>query len=112
MKYKFLAKSSGGEPYQVIFICEENKLTVTCNCKAGIFNKSCKHKLALLQGDTSMLQNANSEVELGELQKAVSSSSYPELLEQIHHAKVAVDEAKTNLSKTKKSLEKAMKEGA
>lgn len=112
MRYEFLAKSSGTEPYQVVFTCVENKLTITCNCKAGIFNKLCKHKLALLRGDTGMLHNTDSESALREFQDIVTSTSYPELLQNIRRAEIASDEAKRNLRKTKKLLEKAMKEGA
>ncbi len=54
MKYELNAKSSGNEPYQVLFTFHEDKLTITCNCQAGVFNKLCKHKLALLNGNVAL----------------------------------------------------------
>lgn len=112
MKHEFLVKSSGTEPYLVAFNFSDGKLSITCNCKAGIFHQLCKHKLALLQGDSAMLHDSSSEPDLRKLQELISSTSYPELLQEIHQATVQADEAKKHLSKTKKLLGKAMKEGA
>jgi hypothetical protein len=112
MVYEFLAKSSGSTPYQVVFTHADNKLGATCNCGAGIFGKLCKHKLALLQGDTSMLFEPAAEVQLQELLVVVKQTSYPEILADIRQAELAESEAKKNLDKRKKTLEKALKEGA
>ncbi len=112
MKYEFLAKSSGTDPYQVVFTLDDRKLRVTCNCKAGIFGKLCKHKLALLRGDADMLFQIDGETNLKELLTIVPSTAYPELLEQIRRNEIAADEAKRVLQRSKKALEKSMKEGA
>lgn len=112
MNYEFLTKSSGSSPYQVVFTHTNNKLGATCNCGAGIFGKLCKHKLALLQGDMSMLLDPASEVKLQELLAVVKQTTYPQLLADIRQAELAESEAKKNLDKRKKTLEKAMKEGA
>ncbi len=59
-----------------------------------------------------MLHNSELEPNLRKLQKLIHSTSYPELLQEINQAMVNADKAKKHLSKTKKVLAKAMKEGA
>ena len=112
MKYEFLAKSSGEEPYQVVFIFDEEKLSITCNCKAGVFGKFCKHKLALLTGDTNMLSEPEQLESLKEVLNQIPATAYPELIDQVHSAELKADEAKRALQKAKRLLEKAMKNGA
>jgi len=58
---EILAKSSGDAPYNVIFACSDNRLTVTCNCKAGIFGQLCKHKTELMAGDSTRLFDASEQ---------------------------------------------------
>ncbi|MBN2271037.1 MAG: hypothetical protein JXN61_10505 [Sedimentisphaerales bacterium] len=54
-KLTLRAKSSEGEPYNVDFIVDNGRLSVYCNCKAGIFGQLCKHKTELIGGDESRL---------------------------------------------------------
>jgi hypothetical protein len=55
MKAKLLAKSSSGEPYDVEFTVDGELVRVFCHCQAGVLQQMCKHKLALITGDTKML---------------------------------------------------------
>jgi len=112
MKYEFNAKSSGDEPYQVTFIFDNGTLAITCSCKAGIFGKLCKHKTALVTGDSSMLADPEQSESLKELLNQIPATAYPELIDQMHSAELKADEAKRALQKAKKLLEKAMKNGA
>jgi uncharacterized Zn finger protein len=112
MNYPFLAKSSGTEPYQVVFHFADGLLTATCNCQAGVFSKLCKHKLALLQGDEAMLFNPSESQQLRELSSLVQKTAYPKLLDEIHQAELALTKAKKLVDRNKKLLEKAFKEGA
>lgn len=112
MKYEFLAKSSRTVPYLVVFTHSENGVSATCNCQAGVFGKLCKHKLALLQGDSSMLFDPTEDQQLLELSALVQKTSYPKFLSEIHQAELAQIKAKKILDQNKKLLEKALKEGA
>jgi len=112
MSYEFLAKSSGDNPYQVVFIFSDQKLSITCNCKAGIFGKLCKHKTALLAVDTGMLAKPEQSEALREISTKIQATTYPQLIEQLKQAETKADEAKKNLSRVKKQLERSMKEGA
>ena len=55
MKAILLAKSSSGDPYQIEFLAGGDSVRVFCHCQAGMLQIMCKHKLALLKGDQSML---------------------------------------------------------
>jgi uncharacterized Zn finger protein len=112
MNHEFLAKSSGTTPYQVVFTHADSRLGATCNCPAGIFGKLCKHKLALLHGDASMLFDPNANPRLLKLSQLVQETAYPRLLAEIHQAEIALAKAKKLVDQSKKLLEKALKEGA
>ena len=59
--------SSAGEPYNVKFSLNENKLKVLCDCPAGIYGKLCKHKIGLLANDASLLFNKTDHKSLQKL---------------------------------------------
>src|SRR4051794_27594852 len=64
MRTTLLAKSSSGDPYELIFELSDNGLlTATCCCAAAHVGQLCKHVLALLGGDCSMLFNPAAETE-------------------------------------------------
>jgi hypothetical protein len=55
MKATLLAKSSSGDSYNVEFAADGECVRVFCHCQAGVLQQMCKHKLALITGDTKML---------------------------------------------------------
>jgi len=62
-KITLLAKSSSGdEPYFVDFLLKHGSLSVHCSCKAGEYGQLCKHKLALVTCDESMLYDKEQAV--------------------------------------------------
>jgi hypothetical protein len=67
MKVTLLAKSSSGESYQVEFLVDGDSVRVFCHCQAGVLQQMCKHKLALLQGDASMLFDSTQVSVLSEI---------------------------------------------
>lgn len=55
-KITLLAKSSSSKtPYKVEFTAHGPSVMVYCHCKAGVQRWMCKHKLALILGDSNML---------------------------------------------------------
>ena len=75
MKLTLLAKSSGDAPYEVDFVVEEGKLTVRCNCRAGIFGQLCKHKTELLAGERSRLYDPSQADELEDVQTLLAGAN-------------------------------------
>ena len=84
METSILAKSSSGEPYNVWFTWEDGKLGVFCNCKAGEYNKFCKHKWELLSGNEEMLYDKNQSDELAKITKLVSKTDFESLYDKIN----------------------------
>jgi hypothetical protein len=76
MKLTIFAFSSTGESYPVEFSDESGNLRVFCHCQAGSFQQMCKHKIALLKGDRSMLFDQTQEKLLN---KVFSSPAYSAL---------------------------------
>ena len=46
-----LVKGSSSDPYELTFIKDGASLTALCTCPAGSFGNSCKHRVAVLNGD-------------------------------------------------------------
>ena len=46
-------KGSSSDPYELIFIKDGDSLTALCNCPAGTFGNLCKHRVAILDGDSA-----------------------------------------------------------
>jgi len=56
----FLVKGSTTKPYEITFIKDGSSLTALCTCPAGQFGNSCKHRVAILDGDASAISSDNS----------------------------------------------------
>lgn len=104
------AKSSSGDHYEVIFEVSDT-IKVSCNCKAGVFGKLCKHKTGLLSGDHSLLYDLKEGQLLDELMKFVEKSTYSSLINELKSTEQAVADAKRREKKVKDSLEFALKDG-
>ena len=100
--------SDGDSSYVVEFVFDEGSLTVHCECPAGEFGKSCRHKLGLLQGDFSILANSDEKPLLDNVRQWVEKSKLNELLATLRSAEAAEKAAKASLAVAKKRLEKAM----
>lgn len=112
MQHDLLVNSSDGETtYVVQFIFEAKKLSVFCTCSAGEFGKICKHKLALLNGDRSLLVDDSDALGFVEVQGWIKQSEWPTLLSLFNEGEEKFKIAQTELAKTKKKVEAAMKNG-
>ena len=105
------AKSSSGEPYDVVFTNQGDSFTVFCTCQAGVHGKLCKHKTQLLQGDESMLQNPGEVSALAEIRSWVQTSECADLLVEYSVIKKEIEAAKSKEQKFRRTLEDAMKKG-
>src|SRR6266446_2278697 len=100
MKTTLLAKSSSGEPYKVEFMTDETCVRVFCHCQAGVLQQMCKHKLALIKGDTKMPFDSKQEMLLSEVlawpqfsDLKVRTGEYEKKLKEIEFAKVELAKA-------------------
>ena len=96
MKLTILASSSSGGSYDVEFLDDNGVLRIFCHCQAGSMQQMCKHKLAFLKGDRTMLYNREQEKLLAEV---LSSPTYPALRRRL-------DEYEEQLTKVEREMRK------
>ena len=108
----FQVKSSDGVSfYNVVIDSKKGKLAISCDCAAGLLGKLCKHKEKIVECEVSILRDRAQEKVLLELESEFRSSSFSKLLNDVKAAEKMLDRAKSELSASKRALEKAMKEG-
>jgi len=105
------AISSSGEPYNVKFIFNNNKLTVSCDCPAGIYGKLCKHKIGLLANDISLLFDKSDQESLQKISNIVKNSNYEKMMSEYNITKREIEMAQKKEKKIKEQLEQALKTG-
>jgi hypothetical protein len=98
------ARSSTGEPYDVVFCEHDNHLYVLCSCNAGINYTLCKHRIDLIEGDRSRLHTEPPDEDWHAVQSLVAAYGLGKALNQIRAAEVAVEEAKEQVKMLKTNL--------
>jgi hypothetical protein len=103
--------SSTDEPYDVHFEFSDNKFKVHCNCLAGIYGKLCKHKIGLLDGDSSILFNKTNCEILEQINEIVRKSKYTEIMSSYNIIKKEIEVAQKKEKKLKEQIEQFFKTG-
>jgi uncharacterized Zn finger protein len=101
-----LVKGSSADPYELIFIKDGASLTAICTCPAGSFGNLCKHRVAILDGDTSAVVGDDASkvpTVVGWLSGTDVESALAEL-----RAVIAAKAPKEDLAAAKRVLAKAM----
>ncbi len=57
----FLVKGSSSDAYEITFIKDGNSLTALCTCPAGTYGNLCKHRVAILDGNTKAISSGNAD---------------------------------------------------
>ena len=102
-----LAKSSSGEPYEVRFEQLGDRLTAQCGCAAGDQQQLCKHIIAFLTGDCSMLFHPDQEPELLDTLKLANAAG---IIADYDDLQLELNRLDFELKQTKQSVEKARRE--
>ena len=97
--------------YTVDFELGNGKLIVQCDCPAGAFGKLCKHKLQLLAGDLVNLANPAQEDDYREVMNWIRQSPLPNMIDQVSLFEKDLEKIKIHLSRLKKNLEVALRDG-
>ena len=103
----FAKSSSGGAPYSVNFVFEQDLLTVHCDCPAGRFGKFCKHKIRMLQEDYDILSDSDDENQcdrLTEISNWIQKSEFLNLIFERSKFKTALREAQEKLDQVKREM--------
>lgn len=109
MKVTILAFSSSGGSYPVEFSDDSGILRVFCHCQAGTMQQMCKHKLALLKGDSKMLYDPTQEKLL---QDVLTSKAYPTLKRSLDTYETELAEIEREMAKLKEREKKLKTEFA
>jgi hypothetical protein len=107
MKVTIQALSSSGGSYAIDFLDDGGVLRVFCHCPAGELQQMCKHKLALLKGETKLLYQPSDETVLKQI---LSSRAYPALKERLDAYEAELMIVEREMAKLK-DREKKLKTG-
>jgi hypothetical protein len=113
MKITLLVKSSSmpGVGYEVVFKNVNDIITIKCNCRAGELTKLCKHKLALIRGDSSILMDDDENYNFIKVKEWIKNSAFSQLIIELDLAEKALAEKQLEIRKIKDILEVAMRRG-
>jgi len=106
---RFQVQGSAAEPYVVTFINRGNgNLSAHCTCPAGENGQYCKHRIAILNGDTAAIVSGN-EHEVSMLASWFVGSDIESALKELATAERELERAKKEVSRLKKRLAEAMR---
>ena len=105
-QYRFHVRGSSGQ-YEVTFTKEGDQVMTSCTCQAGEHGLHCKHRIAIIMGDSSNILSEN-ESQVETIKEMIKGTILEKALVQFEQARKACDLAQTQLSKAKKALAKAM----
>jgi len=103
MKLTILATGSSGS-YPVEFSDESGVLRVYCHCEAGTFQQMCKHKLALLKGDRTMLYDPTQDRLLNDVLESPAYFALKPRLDEYEKQLVGIEREIAKLGEHKKTL--------
>jgi uncharacterized Zn finger protein len=106
----FMVKGSGSDPYEVVFLRKDTKVSALCTCQAGQNGQHCKHRISLLQGDASAALDVLPE-QMVQLQQWLVGSNLEAPLAKLATAETEPDKAKkkADVMTAKKALARAMR---
>lgn len=104
---KFLVQGSSLEPYEVTFYFEGQNITVSCTCQAGEFGQICKHRINILNDDSSKIVSGN-KTEINEVRQKIKGTPLESKLTQLNYEEMQFEMFKKKLATTKKEIAKIM----
>lgn len=103
----FQVKGSAEEPYVVTFAHDAGDLKASCTCPAGVYGNYCKHRIAILSGDSSAIVSENRE-EIAMVQDWLESSPLAQAMQELEDAERHFLNAKNLLKHAKRNVGKTM----
>jgi hypothetical protein len=103
----FQVKGSSSEPYEVIFIKDGDSLTALCSCPAGQYGNFCKHRIAILEGDSKAIVSSNAD-RATTIVNWLQGTDVAAALSEFRGIEKAGDQAKSVLVAAKRKLARAM----
>lgn len=97
-----IKSSSSKETYIVTFKLQDNLISVNCNCKAGQMKTLCKHRLNIIDGNFSSLEELNQSSELEETLNSIGLENFSNLFKELNQ----VEEELKTLTQQRKKIKK------
>jgi uncharacterized Zn finger protein len=107
-KIEFLVQGSAPDPYRVTFIDDEKNMNALCTCPAGKNGQNCKHRLAILSGDTKAIISKN-EDQVVTIRDWVLGTDIERALIELSQAEQEHEGAKKRLTIAKKKFSQVMR---
>lgn len=108
-KLHFLVQGSSDEPYEVIFVKENNELRASCSCAAGEMGVPCKHRMNLLQGIDKACVNGADQINL--LVTWFPGTQLEQALDDLKAEELELEKAKKKLASRKKKVGMCLNSG-
>lgn len=106
---QFLVQGSAPEPYTVTLYLLGSNLSASCTCPAGQYGTYCKHRIAVLSGDTSSIVSDN-VAEVAVVTRWLIGTPLADALADFLEAERLVAHAKTRMANAKKRVAEFMVE--
>lgn len=107
----FSVKGSDPVPYEVTFLREsESKVLVLCSCPAGENGQYCKHRLAIIDGNSSAIVSGNL-MQVPVVQGWLSGTALEHIITEYRELDAKATAIKNELSKVKKAMARIMRNG-
>ena len=105
----FKVKGSAPEPYKVTFTKNKNNINAFCTCPAGENGQYCKHRFAIMAGDSKAVVSSNKE-QVMVIKSWLPGLDLEEALMELAEAEHEYDKAKKRLTAAKKNIARAMRQ--
>lgn len=112
MEQVILVKSSSGDPYEVSFRLEDKKLSIHCNCQAGLHGMLCKHRISLILEDRQLLYTSEEEGKLIKVLNWVKNTNLHKVIKDLESVKTEIEQLKKKERNLKRSLARKLANGA
>jgi uncharacterized Zn finger protein len=100
-------KGSSADPYELTFIKDGTSLTALCTCPAGNFGGSCKHRVAIFDGDAGAVISGD-EGKVAVVVEWLAGSDVETALREMRKTSADPNATKALLAAAKKKLARAM----
>lgn len=97
-----VSSSSGPDQYDVVLSLVQEGVRMTCTCVAGELRKLCKHRVALLNGDVTMLVSGQEHA--GQIKQLISGTKAEKLVHEITQLEIVAAQTARAIAGAKRAL--------
>lgn len=98
-----IKSSSSGEIYTVTFKID-NLISINCNCQAGLVKTLCKHRLSLLDGDTTSIVDEKDILILNEVLSKIDKAKVENLFAEFDKVEAEIKKLDALKKRLKKEI--------